>query len=303
MPDCWWWPPRRAFHRDRRRYGSHTAIAEHLLQEHRIPISASQTGRILRDLDVKPHLVRGWLNRPPDPAFFTKAKDICELYINPPADAVLLSIDEKTGIQAKSRKYPSRAVTPGRSTRREFEYRRHGTVSLMAAMNVVDGTVLANIIERNDSVTFIEFLTEIDQAIPRHLDIHLVMDNGSSHTSKVTKAWLRAHPRFHVHHTPTHASWLNMVEIWFSILTRKVLRRGEFTSRDDLADKIIKFAWTTTTKHNHSAGPTTAARSRPHETPATIMRRCTSVLRRSFVLYVVDFDHDGSTKSVVGVDI
>lgn len=221
---------------------THTTIAEHLLQEHRIPISASQTGRILRDLDVKPHLVRGWLNRPPDPAFFTKAKDICELYINPPPDAVLLSIDEKTGIQAKSRKYPSRAVAPGWATRREFEYRRHGTVSLMAAMNVVDGTVLANIIERNDSVTFIKFLTEIDQAIPRHLDIHLVMDNGSSHTSKVTKAWLRAHPRFHVHHTPTHASWLNMVEIWFSILTRKVLRRGEFTSREDLADKIIKFA-------------------------------------------------------------
>ena len=221
---------------------THTAIAEHLLQEHRIPISASQIGRILRDLDVKPHLVRGWLNRPPDPAFFTKAKDICELYINPPPDAVLLSIDEKTGIQAKSRKYPTRAVAPGRAARREFEYRRHGTVSLMAAMNVVDGTVLANIIERNDSVTFIKFLTEIDQAVPRHLDVHLVMDNGSSHTSKDTKAWLRAHPRFHVHHTPTHASWLNMIEIWFSILTRQMLRRGEFTSREDLAGKIIKFA-------------------------------------------------------------
>jgi transposase len=164
------------------------------------------------------------------------------LYINPPPDAVLLSIDEKTGIQAKSRKYPTRAVAPGRAARRDFEYRRHGTVSLMAAMNVVDGNVLANIIERNDSVTFIKFLTEIDQTVPRHLDVHLVMDNGSSHTSKDTKAWLRAHPRFHVHHTPTHASWLNMVEIWFSILTRQMLRRGEFTSREDLAGKIIKFA-------------------------------------------------------------
>ena len=221
---------------------THTAIAGHLQQEHRIPISASQVGRILGELDVKPHLVRGWLNRPPDPAFFAKAKEICQLYLNPPPDAVLLSIDEKTGIQAKSRKYPSIAVAPGRATRREFEYRRHGTVSLMAAMNVVDGTVLGNVIERNDSVTFIKFLAEIDQAVPHHLDIHLVMDNGSSHTSKITKAWLRAHPRFHVHHTPTHASWLNMIEIWFSILTRKVLRRGEFTSREDLADKIIEFA-------------------------------------------------------------
>src|SRR5664279_4936844 len=118
MPGCWWWRPRRAFHRGRRRSGPHTAIAGHLQQEHRIPISASQVGRILGELDVKPHLDRGWLNRPPDPAFFAKAKEICELYLNPPPDAVLLSIDEKTGIQAKSRKYPSIAVAPGWATRR-----------------------------------------------------------------------------------------------------------------------------------------------------------------------------------------
>jgi transposase len=221
---------------------THALIAAHLEQEHQIPISTSQVGRILADLDVKPHLVRGWLNRPPDPEFFAKAKQICELYLNPPADAVLLSIDEKTGIQAKSRKYQTISVAPGRPARREFEYRRHGTVSLLAAMNVVDGTVLASIIERNDSVTFIRFLTEIDQMIDPRLDIRLVMDNGSSHTSKLTRGWLRAHPRFHVHYTPTHASWLNMIEIWFSILTRKVLRRGEFYSRQHLAEKIIEFA-------------------------------------------------------------
>lgn len=220
---------------------THALIAAHLEQEHQIPISTSQVGRILADLDVKPHLVRGWLNRPPDPEFFAKAKQICELYLNPPADAVLLSIDEKTGIQAKSRKYQTISVAPGRPARREFEYRRHGTVSLLAAMNVVDGTVLASIIERNDSVTFIKFLTEIDQIVDPRLDIHLVMDNGSSHTSKLTRAWLHAHPRFHVHYTPTHASWLNMIEIWFSILTRKVLRRGEFYSRQHLAEKIIEF--------------------------------------------------------------
>lgn len=143
---------------------------------------------------------------------------------------------------SKSRKYRTSPVAPGRPARREFEYRRHGTVSLLAAMNVVDGTVLASIIERNDSVTFIGFLTEIDQMIDPRLDIHLIMDNGSSHTSKLTRAWLRAHPRFHVHYTPTHASWLNMIEIWFSILTRKVLRRGEFHSRQHLAEKIIEFA-------------------------------------------------------------
>ena len=220
---------------------THTGIAAHLHQEHSIPISASQVGRVLAGLDVKPHLVRGWLNRPPDPGFFTKAKAICDLYLHPPAGAVLLSIDEKTGIQAKSRKHPSTPAGPRRPARREFEYRRHGTVSLLAAMNVVDGTVLGSIITRNDSATFIKFLTEIDQDIPPDLDIHLVLDNGSSHTSTLTRAWFRRHPRFHVHHTPTHASWLNMIEIWFSILTRKLLRRGEFHSRQHLAEKIIEF--------------------------------------------------------------
>ena len=220
---------------------THTAIAGHLQERHQIPISPSQVGRILADLDIKPHLVRGWLNRSADPAFFDKARAICDLYRNPPKNAVLLSIDEKTGIQAKSRKYATAAVRPGRVARRELEYIRHGTVSLMAAMNVVDGTVLGKIITRNDSATFIEFLTEIDQMIDPDLDIYLVMDNGSSHVSKATKAWLAAHPRFHVTRTPTHASWLNMVEIWFSILTRKVLRRGEFATRQTLADKIIDF--------------------------------------------------------------
>lgn len=111
----------------------------------------------------------------------------------------------------------------------------------MAAMNVATGTVQPKIITRNDSATFIEFLTEIDQAIPAHLNIHLVMDNGSSHTSKATRAWLAAHPRFAVTYTPKHASWLNMIEIFFSILTRRTLRRGEFTSREHLARKILTF--------------------------------------------------------------
>jgi transposase len=220
---------------------SHAGIAAHLNERHRIPISPSQVGRILADLDVKPHLVRGWLNRPNDPEFFAKARAICDLYRNPPANAVLLSVDEKTGIQAKSRKHPTRPVRPARPARREFEYVRHGTVSLMAAMNVVDGTVHGKIITRNDSVTFIEFLTELAAAVPPHLDIYLVMDNGSSHVSKATKAWLADHPRFHVTRTPCHASWLNMIEIWFSILTRKVLHRGEFPSRQTLAEKITEF--------------------------------------------------------------
>ena len=220
---------------------THQAIAEHLYQTRGIGISPSQVGRILADADIKPHKVRGWLNRPDDPEFFTRAQQICALYQCIPANTVLLSLDEKTGIQAKSRKHPTRRVRPGRPARREFEYVRHGTVSLMAAMNVGDGTIRGKIIKRNDSITFIEFLTELDQAIPAHLAIHLVMDNGSSHTSKATRAWLAAHPRFTVTYTPKHASWLNMVELFFSILTRRLLRRGEFTSREHLAKKILIF--------------------------------------------------------------
>jgi transposase len=218
---------------------SHTLLAEHLHDE--IGISAAQIGRILADLDLKPHRVRGWLTRPKDPAFFVKAAAVCNLYRNPPPGSVVLSIDEKTAIAARSRKHVGRRARPGRCARAEFEYIRHGTVSLVAALDVHNGEVLGRIIERNDSATFVSFLTEIDQTIHPTRQIYLIMDNGSSHRSKATTAWLAAHPRFVVCHTPAHASWLNQVELFFSILTRRLLRRGEFTSRHDLADKIMHF--------------------------------------------------------------
>lgn len=218
---------------------SHALLAEHLGPE--LGISAAQIGRILADLDLKPHRVRGWLTRRRDPEFFTKAAAVCELYRHPPAGAMVLSIDEKTAIAARSRTHPTTAIRPGRAARREFEYVRHGTVSLMAALDVHNGQVLGRIIERNDSATFISFLAEIDQAIHPDTPVYLVLDNGSSHVSKATKAWLAAHPRFTACYTPTHASWLNQVELFFSILTRRLLRRGDFTSPQDLADKIMNF--------------------------------------------------------------
>lgn len=218
---------------------SHALLAAHLHDE--VGISAAQIGRILAELDLKPHRVRGWLTRPADPQFFTKAAAVCQLYQNPPAGAVVLSVDEKTAIAARSRKHPGRRARPGRGARAEFEYIRHGTVSLMAALDVHTGEVLGRIIERNDSATFTAFLTEIDQAIHPARRIYLIMDNGSSHRSKATRKWLAAHPRFVVCHTPAHASWLNQIELFFSILTRRLLRRGEFTSRHDLAERIISF--------------------------------------------------------------
>jgi transposase len=206
-----------------------------------IAISASQIGRILAADDVRPHKVEGWLTRKDSPEFWERAADVCGLYLSPPENAVVLSIDEKTGIQAKSRKHPTTTVRPGRPARTEFEYKRHGTASLLASLDVATGKVTAKDIARNDSVTFISFLEEIDKSIDDSLAIHVVLDNGSSHTSKATKAWFAEHPRFVVHHTPVHASWLNQVECFFSILSRKVLRRGEFSSRDDLVAKMMAF--------------------------------------------------------------
>jgi transposase len=219
---------------------SHSELADAMAKAG-IAISASQIGRILAKDDVRPHKVSGWLTRKDTPEFWERAADVCGLYLSPPENAVVLSIDEKTGIQAKSRKHPTTSVRPGRPARREFEYKRHGTASLLAALDVATGKVRATDIAKNDSVTFISFLDEIDKSIDEDLAIHVVLDNGSSHTSKATKAWFAEHPRFIVHHTPVHASWLNQVECFFSILSRKVLRRGEFSSREDLVAKMMAF--------------------------------------------------------------
>ena len=221
---------------------SHSELAAEM-KAAAIPISASQIGRILAAGDLKPHLVQGWLTRRDTPEFWERAADVCGVYLNPPVNAVVLSIDEKTGIQAKSRKHPGQPVKPGQPERREFEYRRHGTASLIAAMDVATGKVTATDVSRNDSAHFVGFLEQIESSIDAALDIHVVLDNGSSHRSKATKKWLSEHPRFVVHHTPVHASWLNQVEAFFSILTRKVLRRGDFASRDDLqrvADELVR---------------------------------------------------------------
>jgi transposase len=231
---------------------THALIAEHLAG---VGISVSQVGRVLAAAELAPHRVRGWLNRRDDEQFWTQAAAVCELYLRPPPNTVVICIDEKTGIQAKHRVHPQRPPAPGRVARREFEYVRNGTVSIIAALQVATGHVVVEPIRRNDSATFIGFLHQLDQCIDPRTRIHLIMDNGSSHTSKATRAWLAAHPRLTVTYTPTHASWLDMAELWFSVLTRALLRRGEFTSRTDLADRIAKFA----TRYNRTARPFTWA--------------------------------------------
>ena len=216
-------------------------------------ISVSQVGRILAGLELAPHRVRGWLNRRDDEQFWAQAAAVCEVYLRPPPGTVVICIDEKTGIQAKSRKYPERPPRRGRLARREFEYVRNGTASIIAALHVATGQVITEPIEHNDSVTFTGFLHRLDQCTDPRLDIHLVIDNGPSHTSAATRAWIAAHPRISVTCTPKHASWLDMAELWFSILARRLLRRGEFTSPADLTDKITSFA----IRYNRTAGPFT----------------------------------------------
>lgn len=229
---------------------THEMIAAHLAGT---GISPSQVGRILAGLDLAPHRVRGWLNRRDDGQFWAQAAEVCDVYLNPPPGTAVICIDEKTGIQAKHRRYTQQPPRPGRLARREFEYVRNGTVSIIAALEVATGQVVVEPISRNNSVTFTGFLHRLDQCTDPQLDIHLVMDNGSSHTSKATRAWIAAHPRIHVTYTPKHASWLDMAELWFSTLTRGLLRRGEFTSRADLADKITSFA----IRYNRTARPYT----------------------------------------------
>src|ERR1017187_3585608 len=229
---------------------SQRGIAIHL-GERGLAISAATVGRVLGEARVRPHKVRGWLNRADDPSFWLRAGQVCRLYLNSPPGTVLISVDEKTGIQAKSRKHPQIPARPGQDARREFEYVRHGTISIIAAMNVTTGEVIAERITRNDSQTFTAFLAMLHQMIPPHLRIHLIMDNGSAHTPRATCAWLAARPRFSVTFTPKHASWLNMVEQWFGVLTRRLLHRGDFTSRDDLDAKITAF----TIRHNKNARP------------------------------------------------
>ena len=227
---------------------SHRRIAGRLAA---LGISSSQVGRILADLDIRPHRVRGWLTRREEPAFWARAAEVCGLYLAAPPGMMRLSLDEKTSIQARSRKHPGRLAAPGRPARQEFEYIRHGTVSIIAAMDIDTGQVLTEPIERNTAATFTAFLDALDTAIDPAKQIHLVLDNGSSHTAKHTKAWFKAHPRWHPHWTPPHASWLNMIEIWFSTLAKRVIRHGDFPSRQDLADKIEAF----TILYNQTAKP------------------------------------------------
>lgn len=188
-------------------------------------LSKSTIGRIWRRFELKPHLSDGF-KLSTDPLFVDKVVDVIGLYHHPPDKAVVLCVDEKSGMQALDRSHPVLPMMPGMPERRTHDYVRHGVTSLFAAFNIADGTVISQTHRRRRATEFKKFLIAIDKAVPAELDVYLVCDNLSTHKTPAINDWLAQHPRFHMHVTPTGSSWINQVERWFGFLTDQLLRRG-----------------------------------------------------------------------------
>ena len=203
-------------------------------------LSHSTVGRIWRAFGLQPHRSETFkLSR--DPLFVDKVRDIVGLYLDPPDRALVLSVDEKSQIQALDRTAPILPMAPGMPERRTHDYRRHGTTSLFAALDVASGTIIGECHRRHRSQEFQQFLDTIDAAVPADLDVHLILDNYGTHKTARIRRWLSRHPRFHVHFTPTSASWINLVERWFALLTQKQIKRGSHRSTRALETAIREY--------------------------------------------------------------
>ena len=205
-----------------------------------VGISAATVQRIWSGRGLKPHLVKTF-KLSNDPLFEDKLIDVVGLYLNPPENAVVLCMDEKTSIQALDRTQPSLPMTKGRAGTTTSDYKRHGTTTLFAALNALDGTVIGSCMDKHRHEEFLKFLRTLDREVPKPLAVHLILDNYATHKHPAVKAWMQAHPRFHLHFTPTSSSWLNLVERWFRELTDKAIRRGAFHSVPDLITAIEKY--------------------------------------------------------------
>ncbi len=214
-------------------------------------ITVWQVRQIWKASDLKPHRLKTF-KISNDPAFAEKVIDVVGLYMNPPDNAMVLSVDEKTQIQALDRTQPMLQLRPGQIERRTHDYKRNGTTSLYAAFDILTGKVIGRTTKRHRAKEFLDFLRQIDRSTPGELELHLILDNSSTHKTPEVKAWIAKHPRFILHFTPTSASWLNAVEGWFSQLERRSLYRGVFTSIKELRNEIHRFI----TVHNaESAKP------------------------------------------------
>jgi transposase len=200
-------------------------------------MSQSAVSRIWRAFGLKPHLVDTF-KLSSDPLFVDKVRDVVGLYINPPEGAIVLCVDEKTQVQALDRTAPVLPLRPGLPERRTHDYVRGGTTNLYAALDVASGHVIADMTDRHRAQEFRQFLNLINRSVPEDLDVHLVIDNVSTHKTPEIKRWLVRHPRFHLHFTPTYSSWINLVERWFAELTTKWLKRGTHRSTKELEASI-----------------------------------------------------------------
>lgn len=202
-----------------------------------VGLTQSAVHRIWKAFGLQPHRQETWkLSK--DPLFIEKVRDVVGLYLNPPERAVVLCVDEKSQIQALDRTAPIFPMLPGTPERATHDYRRSGTSSLYAALDITTGKVIGSLHSRHRAIEFKKFLQTLDQQVPAKLDVHLVLDNASTHKTPAIQRWLAGHPRFVVHFTPTSASWLNLVERWFGELTNKKLRRGTHRSVRDLNTDI-----------------------------------------------------------------
>jgi transposase len=217
------------------------SMAQHL------GLSQSMVSRVWRAFGLAPHKQDSWkLSK--DPLFVAKVRDVVGLYLDPPERALVLCVDEKTQIQALNRTAPILPMLPGTPARASHDYVRHATSSLYAALDLTTGKVIGALHSRHRATEFLAFLRKIDAEVPADLDVHLVLDNASTHKTPAVKRWLTSHPRFALHFTPTSSSWLNLVERWFAELTTKKLRRGTHTSVRQLNTDIR--AWIDTWNDN-----------------------------------------------------
>jgi transposase len=200
-------------------------------------MSQSTISRMWRAFGLKPHLSESF-KLSTDPLFVDKVRDIVGLYLNPPEGALVLCVDEKSQIQALDRTAPVLALRPGLPERRTHDYVRGGTTNLYAALDVASGKVISEMTDRHRAEEFRHFLNLVNRSVPEHLDVHLVVDNVSTHKTPEIHRWLVRHPRFHLHFTPTYSSWMNLVERWFAELTNKWLRRGTHRSTKELEASI-----------------------------------------------------------------
>lgn len=216
----------------------------------RLGVSHMRVARVWSKAGLQPHRVRSYMASD-DPDFEKKAADVIGLYLKPPANAVVFCVDEKTAIQALDRLDPVLPLSPGRAERHGFEYFRHGTLSLYAALNAQTGEVTGRTTARHTSAEFIAFLSELCSQQPKDRALHVIVDNLSAHKTVRVKEFLETHPQVRLHFTPTYSSWLNQVELWFSKIERDVIARGVFTSVKDLSRKLMRYIRT----YNRQAKP------------------------------------------------